>query len=99
MAGASDKKRVVLKVTSGAVVTGSDPEISKQAYRLDIAPGLIEVTGNSDQGLFYGVQTLLQLLKPGQGGSAVVALGDDRRLASLQTAFPALGHETPSGTD
>ena len=72
MTGSSDKKRVVLKVTTGAVSTGTEAEISRQAYRLEIAPGLIEVTGNSDQGLFYGVQTLLQLLKQGPGGSQLL---------------------------
>jgi len=59
---------VRLAITPGTVQTGDDPEIEKQAYRLKIAPGLIEIVGNGDPGLFYGVQTLLQLLKTESGG-------------------------------
>jgi hexosaminidase len=57
-----------LAVAAGTVRTGGDPEIDKQAYRLKIAPGLIEIVGNGDPGLFYGVQTLLQLLRTKSGG-------------------------------
>jgi len=36
----------------------------KEAYRLQVNSKTIEITGNSAQGLFYGVQTLMQLLPP-----------------------------------
>ena len=39
-----------------------DPEVSDQGYRLSIHPGGVTVTGNAAPGLFYGVQTLLQLI-------------------------------------
>ena len=52
-----------LAIRPGAVATGANPEVQPQAYRLTIAANLIEITGNSDAGLFYGVQTLLQLLR------------------------------------
>jgi hypothetical protein len=41
--------------------------IAQQAYALDLAPDRIKITANSSQGLFYGVQTLLQLIKPQAG--------------------------------
>jgi hypothetical protein len=37
--------------------------IAAQAYRMELAPDRITITGNSNVGLFYGVQTLVQLLK------------------------------------
>lgn len=58
---------VVLSVRAGAV-TGAPAETAGQAYRLSVAPGRIEITGNGEAGLFYGVQTLVQLLKRGAGG-------------------------------
>ena len=57
-------KRVRLQVKPGAVKTGAEPEIDSQAYRLEVRPDLVDITGNADCGLFYGVQTFLQLCKP-----------------------------------
>lgn len=62
-------KIIQLAVEKDAVRTPSDPAIRSQAYRLKIAPNSIEITGNSDAGLFYGVQTLLQLVKQGSGNT------------------------------
>ncbi len=56
-------KVVRLAVSPGTVATKADPEVDAQAYRLKIADDAIEITGNGDAGLFYGVQTLVQLLK------------------------------------
>ena len=50
-----------LSAAAGAVATGAEPGIDRQAYRLRIDDRLIEITGNAEPGLFYGVQTLLQL--------------------------------------
>ncbi|HTS70576.1 MAG TPA: beta-N-acetylhexosaminidase [Terriglobia bacterium] len=41
--------------------------LAEQAYRLKLAPAEIALTGNSPTGLFYGVQTLVQLLKRQDG--------------------------------
>jgi CHAD domain-containing protein len=76
-----------LAVTKGAVQTGDDPEIAKQGYRLKIAPGAIEITGNSEQGLFYGVQTLLQLLKPGARGKLMLPVATIEDWPKLQLRF------------
>ena len=41
--------------------------LAEQAYRLKLAPGEISLTGNTVTGLFYGAQTLVQLVKAGGG--------------------------------
>jgi hexosaminidase len=76
-----------LAVSNGAAPAGNDPEIARQGYRLKIAPGLIEITGASDQGLFYGVQTLLQLLKPGARGRLLLPVATIEDWPKLQLRF------------
>jgi hypothetical protein len=41
--------------------------LAEQAYRMKLAASGVTITGNSATGLFYGVQTLVQLLKPEHG--------------------------------
>ncbi len=60
---------VRLTVRPGAVKTGAAPEIDRQAYRLRVGDGVVEITGNGEPGLFYGVQTLSQLLRSDESGS------------------------------
>jgi hypothetical protein len=59
-----------LSIRPDAVATEGDPMVREQGYRLAIAPKAIEITGNGGSGLFYGVQTLVQLLRrdPARGG-------------------------------
>ena len=61
-----------LKAAPDSVPTGkiTDKEIAKvkeQAYRLELKRQQITITANAAPGLFYGVQTLLQLLKARNG--------------------------------
>ncbi len=63
---------VKLVIDAQAVAVGEAADrvksaLAEQAYRLKLAPGGIVITGNSPTGLFYGVQTLVQLLKA-EGG-------------------------------
>ncbi len=60
-------KTIRLAVTPNAVDTGTDPDVRPQGYRLRITDSAVEITGNGDAGLLYGVQTFLQLLKPHAG--------------------------------
>jgi hypothetical protein len=78
---------VRLSVKPGAAKTEADPEIDRQGYVLKIFPGSIEVTGNSDVGLFYGVQTLLQLLKPGPRAKLLLPAGTIEDWPSFQLRF------------
>jgi len=61
--------RIIFEVQSGSVGNDLSPELAEQAYRLEIAPEEIKVTANAEAGLFYGVQSLLQLLKPLNNGT------------------------------
>jgi hypothetical protein len=67
-------RTIALKVQTGAV-TGMDAEVAPQGYRLKIAPNRIEIIGNGDAGLFYGVQTLVQLVKRGPRGALLLPEG------------------------
>jgi hypothetical protein len=73
---AADAPGIVrLVVLPGAVATGAEPACEAQAYRLCLAPDRIEIVGNSRAGLFYGVQTLWQLLDDGPAGPGVLPRG------------------------
>lgn len=41
--------------------------LAEQAYRLELSPSGIRITANAPAGLFYGVETLVQLVKPERG--------------------------------
>jgi hexosaminidase len=56
-------KTIRLAVRPGTVDPKLDEPRAKQAYQLRISDGGVEVTGNTPQGLFYGVQTLVHLVK------------------------------------
>jgi len=49
--------------------------LAEQAYRMKLTASEVTITGNSPTGLFYGVQTLVQLLKP-QDGKVWLAEGE-----------------------
>jgi hypothetical protein len=51
----------------GEVTDGEKSALAEQAYRMKLTPAEVTITGNSPTGLFYGVQTLVQLLKPQEG--------------------------------
>lgn len=42
----------------------ADPALGEEGYRLQVKPGGIQLTAPTHAGIFYGVQTLLQLLPP-----------------------------------
>jgi hypothetical protein len=62
--------RLAVAPTSVAIGGAADKDkdaIAEQAYRLTLTPREIRVTANAAPGLFYGIQTLVQLLKPASG--------------------------------
>src|SRR6185369_9164871 len=62
--------RLTIAAKSVAIGAAQDKDkeaIGAQAYRIDLARDRVTVTANAAAGLFYGVETLVQLLKPRQG--------------------------------
>lgn len=71
MAAGPGERVIMLRVRQGAVATAPG-ETSDQAYHLDIRDGRVQVIGNGDAGLLYGVQTLVQLIKANGRGQLVM---------------------------
>jgi len=67
--------RIELKITPAAVPGISNPECSKQAYRISIGQDRVSIEGNDEVGLFYGIQSFFQLLKPVSEGSFLLPAG------------------------
>lgn len=70
---AAGSDRVIrLEIVRGSVAIGAAADrdravLAEQAYRLDLQPGEIRVTANAAPGLFYGVETLVQLFQRRDG--------------------------------
>jgi hexosaminidase len=65
-------KAVELAIRHGSVEIGeatdkNKPALEEQAYRLDLADNGTKITANAPTGLFYGVETLVQLVKQAEG--------------------------------
>jgi hypothetical protein len=61
-----------LHIAAGSVPIGQAQDSNKsaleeQAYRIDLHQGSVAITANAPTGLFYGVDTLIQLLRPKMG--------------------------------
>jgi hexosaminidase len=54
-------------VPIGAAVDSSTTSLEEQAYRIDMHKGAIAITANAPTGLFYGVETFVQLLRRDMG--------------------------------
>ena len=59
---------IVLEVDPQIIKKSINKDLASQGYQIEIAPGEIKISGNGEEGLFYGVQSLLQLLRPAPGG-------------------------------
>jgi hexosaminidase len=55
------------QVPVGGTIDRDKKAIEEQAYRLELASNRVTITGNTAAGLFYGVQTFLQLPKADRG--------------------------------
>ena len=47
-----------------SLLSAADARLGAEGYKLHVAPEQVEISANSARGLFYGCQTLLQLLPP-----------------------------------
>lgn len=50
-------------VQVGDALDRNKAALEEQAYRMEVSAGRVEITANASQGLFYAVETLIQLLK------------------------------------
>ena len=66
---------ITLCIRPGAVDTGVADGRHDDAYRLEITPRHIDLTANDRPGLFYAVQTLLQLAEGNGGDPGVLPAG------------------------
>jgi hexosaminidase len=69
-----------LAMAAGAVAAGEATDrnrsaLEEQAYHLSLSSREIKLTANASPGLFYGVQTLVQLIRP-QGGRCLLPEGE-----------------------
>lgn len=63
-------REVVLRLQHAEHIDGTDETPTSEAYRLEISSDAITVTGSGAAGLFWGLQTLRQLLPVPDGGEA-----------------------------
>ncbi len=71
--GGGRAKTVNLEIIPNSVGVGEaadrDKELlAEEAYRMDLEPERVRITANAAAGLFYGVETLVQLVKREEGG-------------------------------
>jgi len=64
---------VRLSIQPGSVAVGEALDndksaLAEQAYRIDLSPAEVRITANAETGIFYGVETLAQLLKRTNAG-------------------------------
>ena len=67
-ASIGDAPTIQLVIREGSVAIGASIDtnrtaLARQAYRLSLKPELITITANASQGLYYGIQTFLQLFR------------------------------------
>lgn len=72
LAGREPGKAIAFEIRANSVEIGKaiDPDraaLAEQAYRLQLAPSGVRITANAAAGLFYGVETLVQLVKHERG--------------------------------
>ncbi|MEW2923142.1 glycoside hydrolase family 20 zincin-like fold domain-containing protein [Muricauda sp. ANG21] len=67
--------KIVLELAEHSLFVELDAEQSREAYQIEIKQDLVKVIANSETGIFYGIQSLLQLLKPGTNGEYNLPIG------------------------
>ena len=65
---ASGGSLIELRVKAGAVPGIENPELSSQAYKLEISAQAVRITANSKPGLLYGAMSFVQLVKRQSNG-------------------------------
>ncbi len=80
------KKRIELRIEE-------NPQAVEGAYTLEVLPGKVTITGYNEPGLFYGVQTFIQLLPVGEMKGEAAAKAEDGSVScdSVAVAETELG--------
>lgn len=65
--GKHDGNAIVLRMN-----TNRDASLGDEGYTLRVSPGQVMIAANQPQGLFYGIQTMMQLLPPTIGSHTVI---------------------------
>jgi hypothetical protein len=60
-------------VPIGTALDSDKHSLQEQAYRIDLHIGAVSITANASTGLFYGVETLIQLLRRDMGTSGMLS--------------------------
>lgn len=68
-------REIILDISNQIIDYKINKELYKQGYRIEIKDTLVRITGNGEAGLFYGVQSLLQLLRPSSNGKFTLPEG------------------------
>ncbi len=79
--------RIELKINKDAVKGISNIKNSEQAYKITINQELIVIEGNQETGLFYGIQSFLQLMKPVSVGKYQLPVGKITDWPDLELRF------------
>jgi len=87
--GLGDRARKVIQlhIQPGTVLTSCGSEIDDQAYQLSIESTRVTIAGNTRVGLFYGVQTLVQMTKTSRTGEVLLPSGVIRDWPWAQLRF------------
>lgn len=80
-------KKILLTVSPGVVKGTDDQALNEQGYLLKVTPDVVEITGNSNTGLFYGVQSLLQLIRRDPAGRLILPECVIRDWPAMQLRF------------
>ncbi len=85
--GNKGSKKIILNVQPGTVNETDNPAQNEQGYLMKIMPGVVEITGNGNSGLFYGVQSFLQLLRRNPVGEYILPECSIRDWPAVQLRF------------
>lgn len=80
-------KKIILAISVKTITGNGNSELNKQGYLLKIMKDRVEITGNSKAGLFYGVQSFLQLLQRNHSAQLILPECEIRDWPSLQYRF------------
>lgn len=88
------------RAATGSIRLSVSPGGTPESYRLRVADGVAEIVGADDAGLFYGIQTLAQLVERADDGWRIpaVAIDDAPRFAYRGAMLDVARHFHPVPT-